>query len=75
MLKIRRTANGEIVFTASGRKESESRVGKVFRSEANGCHMILYLKDLTLANQDAINFLERCEAGSRIAQHKSVNGS
>jgi hypothetical protein len=25
--------------------------------------MVLDLKDLTLANQDAINFLERCEAG------------
>jgi hypothetical protein len=25
--------------------------------------MVLDLKDVTLANQDAINFLERCEAG------------
>jgi hypothetical protein len=25
--------------------------------------MVLDLKDITLANQDAINFLERCEAG------------
>jgi hypothetical protein len=51
------------VFTVSGRMDSESiaELERVFRSEANGCHMILDLKDLTLANQDAVNFLERCE--------------
>jgi hypothetical protein len=65
MLKIGRTANGEVVFTVSGRMDSGSiaELERVFRSEANGCHMTLDLKDLTLANQDAINFLERCEAG------------
>jgi hypothetical protein len=65
MLKIGRTANGEVVFTLSGRMEAESisELERVFGSEANGCHMTLDLKDLTLANQDAINFLERCEAG------------
>jgi hypothetical protein len=65
MLKIGRTANGEVVFTVSGRMDSESiaELERVFRSEANGRHMTLDLKDLTLANQDAINFLERCEAG------------
>ena len=35
---------------------------RLFRSEANGSQMVLDLKDVTLANQDAINFLERCEA-------------
>jgi len=65
MLKIGRTANGEIVFTVSGRMDSEniSELERVFQSEANGCHMTLDLKDLTLANQDAVKFLERCEAG------------
>jgi hypothetical protein len=65
MLKIGRTANGEVAFTVSGRMDSEgiAELERVFRSEANGRHMILDLKDLTLANQDAINFLERCEAG------------
>ena len=33
---------------------------RLFRSEASGRHVILDLIDLTLANQDAINFLERC---------------
>ena len=49
----------------SGRMDSESiaELERLFRSEANGRHVILDLKDLTLANQDGINFLERCEAG------------
>jgi hypothetical protein len=52
------------VFKVSGRMDSESiaELERVFRSEANR-HVILDLQDLTLANQDAINFLERCEAG------------
>lgn len=43
--------------------ESIAELERVFRSEANGCHMALDLKDLTLANQDAVKFLERCEMG------------
>jgi hypothetical protein len=48
----------------SGQMEEEdiAELERLFRSEANGRHVILDLKDLTLANQNAINFLERCEA-------------
>jgi hypothetical protein len=48
----------------SGQMEEEdiAELERLFRSEANGRHVILDLKDLTLANQDAINFFERCEA-------------
>ncbi len=42
--------------------ESIAELERVFRLEVNR-HVILDLQDLTLANQDAINFLERCEAG------------
>ena len=65
VLKIRRTANGEVGFMVSGRMDSESiaELERMFQSEANR-HMILDLKDLTLASQDGINFLERCEAGA-----------
>ncbi len=54
----------EVGFMVSGRMDSESiaELERLFQSEANR-HMILDLKDLTLANQDGINFLERCEAG------------
>jgi hypothetical protein len=31
-------------------------------SEANRRHVVLDLKDVTLVGEDAINFLERCEA-------------
>jgi hypothetical protein len=44
--------------------ESVAELESLFRSEADGTHMVLDLKDITLVNQDAINFLERCEAGS-----------
>jgi hypothetical protein len=65
MLKIRRAADGEVVFTLSGRMDSEgiAELERLFRLEANGCHMILDLKDVTLVNHDAVNFLEHCEAG------------
>jgi hypothetical protein len=60
------------VFTVSGRMDSESiaELERLFRSEASGRHVILDLKDLTLANQDAINFLERWEAGGITLKNK-----
>jgi anti-anti-sigma regulatory factor len=64
MLRIRRSGNGEAVFTLSGRMD-ENDTGEletVIRAEANGARIVLDLKDLTLVNQDAVNFLERCEA-------------
>ena len=66
MLKIRRTVNGEVVFTVSGRMDAESiaELQTLFRLEGNGCAIVLDLKDITLVNRDAVNFLERCEAGS-----------
>jgi hypothetical protein len=44
--------------------ESIAELERLFSSEANGSQMVLDLKDVTLANQDAISFLARCEAGS-----------
>lgn len=44
--------------------EGIAELERLFKSEADGCHIIVDLKDLTLANQDAVNFLERCEADS-----------
>jgi hypothetical protein len=46
--------------------ESITELDRLFRSEANGCQVVLDLKDITLANQDAVNFLERCEAAGSI---------
>jgi hypothetical protein len=63
MLRIQRSANEEVVFTMSGQMDAESIVEleTVINSEAKGCRIGLDLKDLTLANEDAITFLERCE--------------
>src|SRR5712691_11180388 len=66
MLKVHRSANGHVVFTVSGRMDTESiaEVETLFRSEAKGRLIVLDIQDLTLVNQDAVSFLERCEANS-----------
>jgi hypothetical protein len=43
-------------------EEHLAQLETLIRSEANGRRIVLDLKDLTLAGQDAIRFLERCEA-------------
>ena len=64
MLKVRRTANDEIVFTLSGRMATDNvaELNTLLRSEADGRRIVLDLKDLTLVDRDAVRFLERCEA-------------
>jgi hypothetical protein len=64
MLRIQRSANGEVVFTLSGQMDEEpiAELETLINSEANGRRIVLNLKDLTLVNEDAITFLERCES-------------
>jgi len=64
MLRIQRSGNGEVVFTLSGRMDEEDipELETLIRSEPDGRRIVMDLKDLTLAGQDAISFLERCEA-------------
>jgi hypothetical protein len=64
MLRIQRSANGEVVFRLSGRMREEDIAGleTLIRSEADGRRIVLDLKDLTLIGRDAISFLERWEA-------------
>jgi hypothetical protein len=64
MLKVQRAAKGHVVFTVSGRMNAESiaELETLFRSEAKRRPIVLDLKDLTLVNQDAVCFLDRCEA-------------
>jgi hypothetical protein len=66
MLRIQRSENGKVVFTLSGQMDEEPIVEleTLINSEATGRHIVLDLKDLTLANDDAVNFLERCESNS-----------
>jgi hypothetical protein len=64
MLRIQRSANGEVVFTLSGQMDEEgiAELEKLIRSEANGSHIVLDIKDLILVGRDAISFLDRWEA-------------
>ena len=64
MLRIRRSANGQVVFKLSGRMDREdiAELETLISSEGNGNAIALDLKDVTLVGQDAITFLERCEA-------------
>jgi anti-anti-sigma regulatory factor len=66
MLRITRAANGEVVIKLSGRMGAENlgELEKLISAEADGRRIILDLKDLTLVDQDAVNFLRRCEADS-----------
>ena len=71
MLKIDRTSNGRILFTLSGRIEVEDikHLQQLLASEASGKQLVLNLRDVTLVNQDAVDFLARCEAsGIRLTQ-------
>jgi hypothetical protein len=71
MLRIQRSENGEVVFTLSGQMDEEpiAELEKLLNSEASGRRMVLDLKDLTLVNEDAIIFLERCESNSITLQN------
>jgi hypothetical protein len=65
MLRIQRSeANGELIFTLSGRIDEEevAELETVIGSETSGRRIVLDLKDVTLAGTDAISFLERREA-------------
>jgi hypothetical protein len=63
MLKIRRSANGHVVFALSGRiaQDDLAELEALIGSEAKDRSIVLDLKDVTLVGRDAVNFLERCE--------------
>jgi anti-anti-sigma regulatory factor len=64
MLKIHRKANGDVVFTLSGRldKEHIAEFEALIAAEGNERRIILDLKDMTLTGQEGITFLAHCEA-------------
>jgi hypothetical protein len=73
MLKIQRMANGEVVFTLSGRMDAEqaAALNTLFHGESEGIQIVVDLKDLTLVDRDAVRFLERCEAEGGITFRNS----
>jgi hypothetical protein len=64
MLRIERAGNGQELFTLSGRIETEEvkELQRLLALEASGHQLSLVLQDVTLVNQDAVEFLARCEA-------------
>jgi len=63
MLKIRRTANGEVVFTVSGRLEADNvnELSTLLAAEPSGRALVLDLKDLVLVDREIVRFLRACE--------------
>jgi anti-anti-sigma regulatory factor len=66
MLKITRAANEEVVFKLSGRMGAEDigELEKLISAETSVRRVVLDLKDLTLVDQDVVNFLRRSEVDS-----------
>ena len=64
MLRIQRASNGKVVFTLSGRiaPEDVEELRRLFGLETKTVHIVLNLKELVLADGDAVDFLAGCEA-------------
>ena len=64
MLRIERSANGQVVFTLSGRMQTEDieQFQRLLVVETSGQRLKFDLRDVTLVNQDAVTFLADCEA-------------
>jgi hypothetical protein len=69
MFRIRKRGNGHIVFTLSGRIEGDDVV-EIQRqlAETGSGKVVLDLKDVTLVNQDVVEYLARCEANRMTLQ-------
>jgi anti-anti-sigma regulatory factor len=66
MLRIKRSANGKIVFTLSGRIEIEdvAELQRLLALELADRNLALDLADVTLVDREAVKFLAHCEADS-----------
>ena len=64
MLRIERSANGQVVFTLSGRMQTEDieQFEQLLVVETHGQLVMFDLRHVTLVNQDAVTFLAHCEA-------------
>lgn len=63
MLRIRRTANGDVVLTVSGRLDADNvgELSALFQEERDGRPLVLDLKDVVLVDRDIVRFLRTCE--------------
>jgi len=63
MLKVQRTADGDVVFTVSGRLEANNvnELSALLAAEAPGRTIVLDLKDVVLVDRDVVRFLRARE--------------
>jgi hypothetical protein len=63
MFRIRRIANGELVLALAGRigKENLPDLKSVITAEPKPAQIALDLKDLTLVDQESVEYLGQCE--------------
>ena len=63
MLKVQRSANGEVVFTVSGRLDANnvSELSALLAAEPAGRPPVLDLKDVVLVDRDVVQFLRASE--------------
>ena len=71
MLKIQRTANGDVVYTVSGRLEADnvSELSALLAADQDGRTRVLDLKDLVLVDSDAVHFLCVCANDSIVLRN------
>jgi hypothetical protein len=64
MLKIQRSANGDVVFTVSGRLDADnvSDLSTLIADEPGDRTLVLDLKDVVLVDRDVVRFLRACES-------------
>jgi hypothetical protein len=62
MLKIQRTANGDVIFALSGRLASDTlcELSALLARESSARAVTLELRDLLLVDRDAVVFLRTC---------------
>ena len=63
MLRIQRSVDGQVVFTISGRIQTEDieQFEQLLAVETPGRLLIFDLQEVTLVNQEAVTFLADCE--------------
>ena len=63
MLKIQRHANGDVVFTVSGRLGADNgcELSALIAAEPPGRAVVLDLKDVVLVDRDIVRFLQARE--------------
>ena len=64
MLRIQRSSNRGVVFSLSGRIETEDvpELQRLLSLEAGGQDITFRFEDVTLVDRDTVTFLARCES-------------